>query len=422
MDATTNNPPVLEVRGLTKRFGGLTAVKSLNLDLRAGEIFGLIGPNGSGKSTAMKSIMGIERPTAGEVIFQGENVAGLPAHKIARKGFGMVFQHSRPLNRQTVLENIMVALLPDSLALDWAGPAEALRIANQVLLAQGQPLRFVLRFIGPLSQTTSSVGLTLSGLEPLPQALAAPTWLVLVGQPGQAIDTNLEATQTLLHWLRGLRLQSHRLELMTVCAGAVLAAHAGLLAGRHVTTHHHHLAELQAAEPACHVVENRVFVEDAPVYSSAGVTTGIDLMLYRIAQICGEAIAAQVAQTMVVALRRGPQDPQLSPFLAYRNHLHPALHRVQDAVSSQPAQNWHLVSMAAVACTSPRHLTRLFMLHAHIAPLQYLRRIRLAVAQTALQSGRNVTQAAALAGFGSDTQLRRAWHQSGQSGTPSKSV
>src|SRR5246500_984957 len=115
MDATTNNPPVLEVRGLTKRFGGLTAVKNLGLQVHAGEIFGLIGPNGSGKSTAMKSIMGIERPTSGEVIFQGENVAGLPAHKIARKGFGMVFQHSRPLNRQTVLENIMVALLPDSL-------------------------------------------------------------------------------------------------------------------------------------------------------------------------------------------------------------------------------------------------------------------------------------------------------------------
>src|SRR6201984_1537261 len=115
MDKTVANAPVLEVRGLTKRFGGLTAVKNLSFDLRAGEIFGLIGPNGSGKSTAMKSVMGIERPTSGEVIFEGENVAGLPAHKIARKGFGMVFQHSRPLNRQTVLENIMVALLPDSL-------------------------------------------------------------------------------------------------------------------------------------------------------------------------------------------------------------------------------------------------------------------------------------------------------------------
>ena len=113
MAAASN--PILQVRGLVKRFGGLTAVKNLNLDVREGEIFGLIGPNGSGKSTAMKSIMGIERPTAGEVLFQGEDVAGLPAHKIARKGFGMVFQHSRPLNRQTVLENIMVALLPDSL-------------------------------------------------------------------------------------------------------------------------------------------------------------------------------------------------------------------------------------------------------------------------------------------------------------------
>ena len=134
MDAT-NNPPVLEVRGLTKRFGGLTAVKNLDLEVHAGEIFGLIGPNGSGKSTAMKSIMGIERPTAGEVIFQGENVAGLPAHKIARKGFGMVFQHSRPLNRQTVLENIMVALLPDSLFMlfpDKALTERAKWIANRV--------------------------------------------------------------------------------------------------------------------------------------------------------------------------------------------------------------------------------------------------------------------------------------------------
>jgi len=315
--------------------------------------------------------------------------------------------------------NVLFALLPGSLALDWAGPAEALRMANQVLLAQGQPLHFVLRFVGPLSQTTSSVGLTLSGLEPLPTLLPDPAWLVLVGQPGATMPLQSDACQKLLHWLRGLRLQAHQLELVTVCAGAVLAAHAGLLAGRHVTTHHQHLAELQAADPTCHVVENRVFVEDAPVYSSAGVTTGIDLMLHRIGQTCGEAVAAQVAQTMVVALRRGPQDPELSPFLAYRNHLHPALHRVQDAVSSQPAQDWHLARMAQVACTSPRHLTRLFMLHAGIAPLQYLRRIRLAVAQTALQSGRNVTQAAALAGFGSDTQLRRAWHQLGESGTPS---
>ena len=314
---------------------------------------------------------------------------------------------------------VLFVLLPDSLALDWAGPAEALRIANQALLAQGLPARFVLHFIGPDAKPLSSVGLRLTGLEPLPDTLTAPTWVVLVGMPGRDIPVASEAARTLLHWLRGLRLVAQQLELVTVCAGSVLAAHAGLLARRRVTTHHHHLAELQAAEPACHVVANRVFVEDAPVYSSAGVTTGVDLMLHRIAGICGEVVAAQVAQTMVVAMRRGPQDPELSPFLSYRNHMHLALHRVQDAVSQQPAQDWSVPAMAGVAHTSARHLTRLFMEHAGIAPLQYLRRIRLAVAQAALQSGRNVTQAAEMAGFSSDTQLRRAWQQLGQGGTPS---
>jgi len=314
---------------------------------------------------------------------------------------------------------VLFALLPHSLVLDWAGPAEALRIANQALQAQGLPSRFELHFVSPCADTESSVGLKLTGLAPLPSTVQAPAWVVLVGLPGQAIPVVSEPTKTLLHWLRGLRLATHTLELVTVCAGSVLAAHAGLLGGRRVTTHHHHLQELQAAEPSCQVVANRVFVEDAPVYSSAGVTTGIDLMLHRISAICGPALAAQVAQTMVVALRRGPQDPELSPFLNYRNHLHAVIHRVQDAVSQQPAQDWNLPRMAEVAHTSPRHLARLFIEHAGVAPLQYLRRIRLAVAQTALQSGHNVTQAAEMAGFSSDTQLRRAWHQFRMAGTPS---
>jgi transcriptional regulator GlxA family with amidase domain len=122
---------------------------------------------------------------------------------------------------------------------------------------------------------------------------------------------------------------------------------------------------------------------------------------------------------MVVALRRGPQDPELSPFLAYRNHMHPALHRVQDAVSAEPQRVWTVPRMAEVGHTSTRHLTRLFLDHAGTAPLQYLRRIRLAVAQAALESGRNVTQAAQIAGFTSDTQLRRTWRQLGVAGRPS---
>jgi transcriptional regulator GlxA family with amidase domain len=295
-------------------------------------------------------------------------------------------------------------------------------MANQVLRQQGKPQAFRLRFVSPQSEARSSVGVTVSGLEPLPAQLEPPSWIVLLGQPGPHMNVNRAASQAALRWLQQLTLQTGQLELLTICAGAVLAAHAGLLQGRRATTHHQHLEELQAAAPACQVVNNRVFVDDAPVFSSAGVTTGVDLILYRIGQVCGPAVAAQVAQTMVVAMRRGPQDPELSPFLAYRNHLHPALHRVQDAVSHEPAKTWDLGSMSEVAHTSPRHLTRLFVDHAKVAPLAYLRQIRLAVAQQALHSGRNVTQAAEMAGFSSDTQLRRAWHQFGQGGTPSRAA
>lgn len=318
------------------------------------------------------------------------------------------------------LWDVLFLLLPDSLILDWAGPAEALRIANQVMLQQGKPIPFRLRFVSPLLEAVSSVGVTIAGLEPLQSAFVRPSWIVLLGQPGQRMEVDSCTMQTALRWLETLKLKSGELELLTICAGAVFAAHAGLLNGRRATTHHQRLEELQSVAPACQVVSNRVFVEDAPVFSSAGVTTGVDLMLQRISQVCGAAVAAQVTQTMVVSMRRGPQDPELSPFLAYRNHLHPAVHRVQDAISHAPAQNWNLAAMASIAHTSPRHLMRLFVEHVSVAPLAYMRQIRLAVAQHALRSGRNVTQAAEMAGFSSDTQLRRAWRQFGPPGTPSQ--
>jgi branched-chain amino acid transport system ATP-binding protein len=127
--------PLLQVSGLTKRFGGLVAVKDMGFSIAPGEILGLIGPNGSGKSTVMKLIMGIERPNAGHVMVDGPDVAGWPSHRIARHGVGLVFQHSRPLHRQTVGENIKLALLPDSLLKLFADPSvdhRARAIADRV--------------------------------------------------------------------------------------------------------------------------------------------------------------------------------------------------------------------------------------------------------------------------------------------------
>jgi len=133
-----NDTPLLSVRGLTKRFGGLVAVNGIGFDIRPGEILGLIGPNGSGKSTAMKLIMGIERPNAGSVKVNGVEMAGWLPHRIARAGVGIVFQHSRPLHRQTVLEHIKLALLPDSLVKLVADPhvnRRAREIAERVGLS-----------------------------------------------------------------------------------------------------------------------------------------------------------------------------------------------------------------------------------------------------------------------------------------------
>ncbi|MGA8819704.1 MAG: ATP-binding cassette domain-containing protein [Xanthobacteraceae bacterium] len=110
----------------------------MSLSVAAGKILGLIGPNGSGKSTVMKLIMGIERPDGGSVRINGVEVCGWPSHRIARMGAGIVFQHSRPLHRQTVLENIKLALLPDKLTRLFADPqtdARARAIAARVGLS-----------------------------------------------------------------------------------------------------------------------------------------------------------------------------------------------------------------------------------------------------------------------------------------------
>ncbi len=135
MTATAIETPRIQVRGLVKRFGGLVAVNGIGFDIHPGEILGLIGPNGSGKSTVMRLIMGIERPDAGSVRVDDVEMAGWAPYRIARAGVGIVFQHSRPLHRQTVLENIKLAMLPDSLVRLVAEPhvdARAKEIAESV--------------------------------------------------------------------------------------------------------------------------------------------------------------------------------------------------------------------------------------------------------------------------------------------------
>ncbi len=319
--------------------------------------------------------------------------------------------------------DLLFVMLPHSCALDWAGPAEAFRIANQTLERQGRPQAFKLRFVGPEQATTSSVGAQVAGIEPLPDKLPMQAWVILLGSPDEHIALQGNAVRSLTHWLRSISAQLHApRRLITVCAGALYAAQAGLLTHAQVTTHHLELDTLRALDPQCQVLPNRVFVADEArsIYSSAGITTGIDLAVHLIADVCGEAIAAHVAQVMVMPLRRGPGDPEISVFLSSRAHMHPALHRVQDAVQSAPTEDWSAERMAQVACTSTRHLSRLFEEHTSMSPLQFVRSIRVELAAKALQAGKSVAQAVELSGFSSDLQLRRAWVAEGKAGLPSQ--
>jgi transcriptional regulator GlxA family with amidase domain len=310
----------------------------------------------------------------------------------------------------------LFVIAPQSLLLDIAGPAEAFRLANLHRERRGQAPRFRLRFAGPVSAPPTSVGLALDRLEPLPDRLDGPTWIVLVGQPAADLDRVTPAVVEIARWLKRLREPvlavgtPHRV--LAICSGTLLAARAGLVGGgRRCTTHHELLQALRSLAPGAQVIDNRVFVVDGSFASSAGITAGIDLALHLIAQECGESLAASVAEDMVVYLRRSPRDPELSPFLAHRRHLHAAVHRVQDAIVTRPERDWNMAALAAVANATERHLLRLFMDQVGVSPLHYLRLIRLERARLSIECGATVTRAAEVAGFRSGLQLRRAWHR-----------
>jgi transcriptional regulator GlxA family with amidase domain len=301
------------------------------------------------------------------------------------------------------VKDVYFVVLPQLVLLDLAGPAEAFRVANKKA-----PDNYRLHFIAPTRTTQSAVGLQLSSLEPLPAKLTEDSIVVLTGVSGQCVDLDEHATQRVIAWLES-GVTSAAL-LLCVCAGSVIAGKAGLLAGRECTSHHAHIDELRKVAPSARVLDNRIFVEDGRVLSSAGVTAGLDLALHLIGNQLGPRVAAEVARDLVVYLRRSGTDPALSPWVQHRNHLHPAVHRVQDAVTRRPAAPWTSNELSAVACTSPRNLARLFAEHAHCSPLDYVQLIRFAFAKELVtQSKLDLERIAARVGFRSAQQLRRVW-------------
>jgi len=308
---------------------------------------------------------------------------------------------------------VWVVLPERVLLLDIAGPLEVLRRAN----AEQRTLRFIVRYIGTNSRVTSSVGIPLTDIAVFPTHLPEDAIVVVPGSadridfgddiPQSAIDRDEEA---IVGWLKNTVAAGHTL--IAICSGALLAARAGMLDGCTCTTHHTECAQLQKLAPKARVLENRLFVVDGHRHTSAGVTAGLDLMLHVVSSLLGPICALAIARHLVLYLRRQGADPQLSPWLEGRNHLHPAVHRVQDAIIANPAADWPLKRLAQIANTSPRHLSRLFNEQAGMSITAYVNSLRVALAHQLLKSSRlDIERIAERTGFASARQLRRAWRR-----------
>ena len=296
--------------------------------------------------------------------------------------------------------HVYFVTLPGVMALDLAGPAEALRLAGQ----------FTLHYIGPQPEVVMSTGLTVSHLQPLPDSLPGGSILIVPGVAESAENFASPVAQIACDWLHQQKsaIEAGSLTLVCICSGSLLAGKAGLLDGYQCTTHHDVIERLRQQVPAAQVKDNRIFVEDRFVLTSAGISAGIDLALHLIATHSGPQAALDVAREMVVYFRRAGDDPQLSPWLRYRNHLHPAVHRAQNLMAAEPESPWQVEDVAARAHISGRHLTRLFRQHLGISVRDYHEQLRIAVAQQRLQQGAGIEKAALAAGFSSARQLRRA--------------
>lgn len=179
---------LLCVRGLSKRFGGLTAVAGLDFEVRPGEILGLIGPNGAGKSTTFGIIAGALAPSGGTVELAGEPIVGLPSHAIAARGVLRTFQHNRPFAGMPLLDNVLIGAHVRFRASLWSALAGGQAKAEEG--ARRRRAEELIAFVGLGGQGEADVGTLSFGqgrLLEIARALAGEPRLILLDEPAAGL-------------------------------------------------------------------------------------------------------------------------------------------------------------------------------------------------------------------------------------------
>ena len=303
---------------------------------------------------------------------------------------------------------IELLVFPDFQLLDAAGPLAVFEVAGRTPPrdetsfragpASAYSLRIVAREAGP---TTSSSGVQMVAN----RWSAAPLDTLIVAGGWGTRDAS--ACPETLAYVRAAAARARRVA--SVCSGAFVLAAAGLLDGRCATTHWARAAEFARAYPQVHVEPDRIFVRDGSVWTSAGITAGIDLALALVADDLGETAAKHAAQQLVVYHRRpGGQsqfsalletdrpDSRFSPLLAWaRERLHEPL----------PIER-----LAEHAAMSPRHFARVFAAETGMTPAKAIERLRLEASRERIENGPDpIELVAAHSGFGDPERMRRAF-------------
>lgn len=305
------------------------------------------------------------------------------------------------------MRTIWFLLLPGTHILDLGGPLQIMASLEELQLA---PVN--VRCIAARQQVSSFQGVTLSGLHQLPDRLAPQDLLFVVGNKLSATPADTAILTATARWLAQVVRQTPDIQLCSICTGAFLLGEAGLLDGRQCTTHHRYVDLLRTRYPAAKVLENRLFVEDDGVFTSAGVSSGTDLALHIVSLQFGKVVANQVAQELVIYRRRAGEDVQLRAADLARNHIHPLVHAAQDYIDAHLGTHFSFEQLASQFNVSYRHLARLFRDNTGQTLQNYLRAQRIDLARELLRGSHlNVEQIAERCGYGSSHAFRLAWRQ-----------
>ena len=306
------------------------------------------------------------------------------------------------------MKDVYFLMVPSTHLLDLAGPLQVIHSVGEVGAGTVD-----VRCIGPEVSVGAFQPLTLTDIRPLPRALPPEAVLFVIGSKLTPALMRSSAWRKSVDWLaRLVRERPQGLRICGVCSGTFLLAEAGLLDGRLCTTHHRFIARLRAASPTATVLENRVFVEDRDLLTSAGVTSGIDLALHLVSQAFGEDVAIQVARENVVNFRRFGADPELSAATRHRAHGNQRIHAIQDAIAARLHAGVTMDELAAQAGLSGRHLARLFLAETGVSIKQYQIALRMDLARRLMTSSRlSMENIAASCGYSSVQAFRANWNK-----------